>query len=55
MPRGKNMKTSVDIPDDIWKAAKHRAIEEGMDLKDVIVRALEEYLKKTKKGGGEKR
>jgi hypothetical protein len=48
------MKTSVEIPDDLWKAAKHRAIEEGIDLKDVIMRALEEYLKKAKKGGEKK-
>jgi len=39
------MKTSVEIPDNVWKAAKHRAIEEGTDLKGIIVRALEEYLK----------
>ncbi len=48
------MKTSVDIPDDLWKTAKHRAIEEGIDLKDVIIRALEGYLKKTRKGGEKK-
>jgi hypothetical protein len=48
------MKTSVEIPDDLWKAAKHQAIEEGIDLKDVIIRALEEYLKKAKRGGEKK-
>jgi metal-responsive CopG/Arc/MetJ family transcriptional regulator len=44
------MKTSVEIPDDLWKAAKHFAIEQGIDLRDVIVKALEEYLKKAKGG-----
>lgn len=39
------MKTSLDIPDDLWKAAKHRAIEEGTDLRGIIVKALEKYLK----------
>lgn len=46
------MKTSVEIPDDLWKAAKHLAVEEEIDLKDVIVKALEEFLKREQKKGG---
>jgi hypothetical protein len=49
------MKTSVDIPDHLWRAAKHLAIEKGTDLKGIIVLALEKYLKvKAEKNGGEK-
>ena len=52
------MKTSVDIPDDLWKAAKILAVEETKDLRSVIVEALQEYLsRKTQaksKGGKEK-
>ena len=50
------MKTSVDIPDNLWKAAKHLAIEKNVDLKDIIVWALEKYLKvkNVEKGGEEK-
>ncbi len=48
------MKTSVDIPDDLWKAAKILAVEETKDLKDVINDALLEYLKKKKKYEGGK-
>jgi len=40
------MKTSVDIPDDLWKTAKHLAVEENTDLRNVIIEALREYLKK---------
>jgi hypothetical protein len=40
------MKTSVDIPDNLWKTAKILGVEESKDLQDVIVKALEEYLKK---------
>ena len=40
------MKTSVDIPDNLWKAAKILAVEESKDLRHIIVEALEEYLKK---------
>ncbi len=43
------MKTSVDIPDDLWKAAKILAVEETKDLRDVIVEALQEHLNKKAK------
>lgn len=43
------MKTSIDIPDDTWKAAKHLAIESGRDLKDIVVEALKIYLERVEK------
>ena len=43
------MKTSVDIPDDLWKAAKILAVEENKDLRDVIIEALQEHLGKKAK------
>ncbi len=43
------MKTSVDIPDDLWKSAKILAVEESKDLRDVIVEALQEHLGKKAK------
>ena len=47
------MKTSVDIPDDLWKAAKILAVEESKDLRDIIIEALQEHLgKKAKSKGG---
>lgn len=33
-----------DIPGDLWKRAKIRAVEDGTDLRAVILKALEEYL-----------
>jgi len=52
------MKTSVDIPDALWKAAKILAVEESKDLRDVIVEALQQHLSKKAKvrdrGGKEK-
>jgi hypothetical protein len=47
------VKTTLEMPEDLWKAAKVRAIEEG-DLRTVMLRALEAYLAqpvKAKKGG----
>ncbi len=43
------MKTSVWLPESLWKRAKIRAVEERADLRDVIIAALELYLK-AKKG-----
>jgi hypothetical protein len=44
-------KTSVELPEATWKAAKIRALEEGRNLQEVIADALAEYLKKPSKGG----
>jgi hypothetical protein len=41
-------------PDGLWKASKIEAVEERKDLRDIIVKALKEYLRKKKKYGGEK-
>jgi predicted HicB family RNase H-like nuclease len=38
--------------DELHKRAKIRAVEEGITLKDLIIKALEEYLKASKKKGG---
>jgi hypothetical protein len=46
------VKTTVDLPEALWKAAKIRATDERMDLRSVIISALEQHLKaKPKKGG----
>ncbi len=47
------MKTTVDLPEALWRAAKIRAMDERKDLRSVIIAALEAYLKaKPKKGAG---
>jgi len=38
------------LPEDLWRAAKIRAINEGIDLNQVVIAALESYLKRTRKG-----
>ena len=38
--------------DELHKAIKHRAVDEGITLKDLMIKALEEYLKNVKKKGG---
>jgi metal-responsive CopG/Arc/MetJ family transcriptional regulator len=48
------MRTSIEIPEELWTAAKVRAVHDKTNLQDVIAAALREYLKKTKRGGREK-
>ncbi len=48
------VRTTLLLPEELWRAAKVRALDEG-DLRTVMIRALEEYLArpaKARKGGG---
>jgi hypothetical protein len=42
------MRTSVDLPDELMKKAKIKAVEEGISLKDLIIRSLNNELDQTK-------
>ena len=51
-PRGKKrtekiVKTTVELPHDLWRAVKVRAMDKGSDLRGIIVLALQQYLSKT--------
>jgi hypothetical protein len=35
------MRTTLDIPDALFKQAKHKAVSEGVSLKTVVERALQ--------------
>ena len=43
------IRTTIRLPQSMVSAAKHRAIDEGITLQDLITRAVEQYL--AKKGG----
>jgi hypothetical protein len=48
-PRGKKrteniVKTTVELPHDLWRAVKVQAMDEGSDLRGIIVLALQRYL-----------
>ena len=50
--KNRTVKTTVDLPESLWRAAKIRAMDERTDLRSVIIAALEAYLKtKPKKEG----
>ena len=38
------MRTSVDLPDELMKKAKIKAVEEEISLKELIIRALEKEI-----------
>ncbi|MGZ9144231.1 MAG: hypothetical protein ACXW4A_00175 [Nitrospira sp.] len=40
------VKTTVELPIDLWQAVKVRAAEERSDLRGVILKALAQYLTK---------
>lgn len=42
--------TIKDFPDDLHRKAKAEAALEGISLKALIIKAIEEYLKKKKRG-----
>lgn len=50
--RERTVKTTVDLPEPLWRAAKIRAMDEKSDLRSVIMAALEAHLKSKPKRGG---
>jgi hypothetical protein len=40
-----NVKTTVDLPQELWRAAKIRAMDEHTDLRSVVIAALGAYLR----------
>jgi hypothetical protein len=34
-----------NIPHELWSRAKHRAVDDGVSLRELIFKAIEEYLR----------
>jgi hypothetical protein len=47
----KTVKTSIELPEGAWRAAKIRAMDERKNLQDIVAEALEEFLANTRRGG----
>jgi hypothetical protein len=45
------VRTSLTLPEDLWKACQHRAIETRSSLRAIIIEALTAYLKTSPKKG----
>jgi len=41
---GRMVKTTINLPEDLWKAAKIWAMDERTDFRSVVIAALEAYL-----------
>jgi hypothetical protein len=39
------IKTTVELPEELWRAAKIQAVNERQDLRSVLIAALQQYLK----------
>jgi hypothetical protein len=39
------VRTSLTLPEDLWKATQHRAIETRTSLRQIVIEALQAYLK----------
>ena len=45
------VKTTLLMPEPLWRRAKIRALEESRDLRDLLLEGLEIVLKRPRKGG----
>jgi hypothetical protein len=46
MPKSALKRLNVNVPLDLWKSAKVRAVEEGRTMTDVVTQLLEGYAQK---------
>ena len=44
-----SVKTSLRLPDELWKKARIEAIRRGVDAQDIVAEALAQYFKKGEK------
>lgn len=49
-PGAEVVRTTVELPPALWRAAKVRAMDERTDLRAIIIAALRAYLAGTKEG-----
>ncbi len=39
-------RATMRLPEDLWRAVQHRAIDEGITIAELAAKALREYLRK---------
>jgi len=44
-PKERVARATMRLPESLWKRVQHRAIDEGIQLQELVRRALEQYLK----------
>jgi hypothetical protein len=38
------IRTTIRVPQKLWDAARHRAIDENLSLQDLVIKALVKYV-----------
>lgn len=46
------MRTTIDIPDELMKKAKIKAVKEGITLKELLIRCMEKEVSERSSGTG---
>jgi hypothetical protein len=46
---GKLVKVSMNVPPDVWKALKFKALEENTTATEILVRLAKDYLKQPRR------
>jgi hypothetical protein len=46
---GEIVRTTIRVPRSLWDAVRHRAIDDNSDAQELVIRALQQYLRQ--KGG----
>jgi hypothetical protein len=49
---GKKVRTTIELPENLWRRARHRMVDDDTDLRGVIIAALTHYLNEPAKTGG---
>ena len=47
-------RTSIELPQQLYKRLAHLSIDENRTLKEIMAEALEQYVNRKEKGGGKK-
>lgn len=47
-------RTSIELPQDLYKRLAHLSIDENRTLKEIMTEAIEQYVSRKQKGGGKK-
>lgn len=40
----RGVKTTIELPESIWRATKQRALDDNRDMRSVVIAALETFL-----------
>jgi predicted transcriptional regulator len=48
------LRTSIELPQDLYKRLAHLSIDENRTLKEIMTEAIEQYITRKEKGGSKR-